>query len=195
MDEAGYTDTLPLVHRYLSHLNKMVQDAILALNIMPSGLDAMMSAALDRKAHLIQKAGLVPVMRSFQVFSTSQRSTSSTPATSSPTQPSTLSTGTTSRFGNLASLAPPKIPKEVTDADLITVMTKPFASTKGNDALRAKMVTNKICLVCRWHRSHATGCPRGTEHARGTDTTTAPLTASIEEVKEEEGTGFLHGGL
>jgi len=57
------------------------------------------------------------------------------------------------------------------------------------------MVTNKICLVCHWHRSHATGCPRGTEHARGTDTTTAPLTASIEEVKEEEEMGFLHGGL
>jgi len=31
VDEAGYTDTLPLVSRYLGHLNKMVQDAILAL--------------------------------------------------------------------------------------------------------------------------------------------------------------------
>jgi len=36
VDEAGYTDTLPLVSRYLSHLNKTVQDAILALNTMPS---------------------------------------------------------------------------------------------------------------------------------------------------------------
>ena len=53
VDEAGYTDTLPLVSCYLGHLNKMVQDAILALDTMPSGLDAMMSAALDREAHLI----------------------------------------------------------------------------------------------------------------------------------------------
>jgi len=63
VDEAGYTDTLPLVSRYLSHLNKTVQDAILALDTMPSDLDVMMLAALDREAHLIRKAGLVPVVR------------------------------------------------------------------------------------------------------------------------------------
>ena len=195
VDEAGYTDTLPLVSRYLGHLNKTVQDAILALDTMPSGLDAMMSAALDREAHLIRKAGLMPVMRSFQGFSTPQRPTSSTPTNNPSTHPSTTPTGTTSRFGNLASLAPPKIPKELTDADLIAVMTKPFTSTKGNDSLRAKMLSNKVCLVCRWHKSHATGCPRGTGHARGTDTTTSHQTAFVEEVKEEEGTDFLHGGL
>jgi len=102
--------------------------------------------------------------------------------------PST-STGTTSRFGSLASLAPPKIPKELTDTDLMAVMTKPFTSTKENNTLRAKMLSNKICLVCRWHKSHATGCPRGT------DTMTVAQTASIKEVKDEEGMGFLHGGL
>ena len=75
VDGAGYTDTLPLVSRYLGHLNKMVQDAILALNTMPSNLDAMMSAALDHEAHLIRRAGLVPVMRSFQGFSTPQPTT------------------------------------------------------------------------------------------------------------------------
>jgi len=53
MDEAGYTDTLPLVSRYLGHLNKTIQDAILALDTMPSDLNAMMSATLDREAHLI----------------------------------------------------------------------------------------------------------------------------------------------
>ena len=36
VDEAGYIDTLLLVSHYLSHLNKMVQDAILALDMMPS---------------------------------------------------------------------------------------------------------------------------------------------------------------
>jgi len=77
--------------------------------------------------------------------------------------------------------------------DLVAIMTKLFTSTKGNDALRTKMTINKICLVCRWHKSHAMGCPRRMEHTRGTDTTstTAPLTASIEEVKEEEGMDFL----
>ena len=161
VDEAGYTDTLPLVSHYLGHLNKTVQDAILDLDSMPSGLDVMMSAALDCEAHLIQKAGLVPIMRSFQGFSMTPRPTSSTPS-NPPTHPST--TGTTSRFGNLASLAPPKIPKELMDMDLIAIMTKPFTSTKGNDTLRAKMLSNKVCLVCCWHKSHATGCPRGTEH-------------------------------
>jgi len=53
VDEAGYTDTLPLVSRYLGHLNKTVQDAILALDTMPLNLDAMMSATLDREAHFI----------------------------------------------------------------------------------------------------------------------------------------------
>ena len=96
MDKAGYTNTLPLVSRYLGHLNKMVQDTILALDIMPSRLDMMMSTALDHGAHLIQKTELVPIMHSFQGFSTSQCSTSSTPATNSLTQPSILSTGTTS---------------------------------------------------------------------------------------------------
>jgi len=53
VDEAGYTDTLPLVSRYLSHLNKTIQDAILALDTMPSDLDAMMLATLDHEAYLI----------------------------------------------------------------------------------------------------------------------------------------------
>ena len=99
VDEAGYTDTLPLVSHYLGHLNKTVQDAILALDTMPSDLDAMMLAALDREAHLIQKAGLVPVMRSFQSFSTPQRLTSSTSSSTSANTPSTMpstSTSTTS---------------------------------------------------------------------------------------------------
>ena len=96
VDEAGYTDTLPLVSRYLGHLNKMVQDAILALDTMPLGLDTMMSAMLDREAHLIWKAGLLPVMHSFQGFSTPQRPTSSTPMNNPPTHPSTMPTSTTS---------------------------------------------------------------------------------------------------
>jgi len=45
----GYTNTLPLVSHYLGHLNKVVQDAILALNTMPSGLEAIMLAVLDVK--------------------------------------------------------------------------------------------------------------------------------------------------
>jgi len=81
------------------------------------------------------------------------------------------------------------------DTDLVSVMTKPFTSIKGNDALWMKMLSNKICLVCYWHKSYATGCPRGMEYTRGTDTMTVPQTASIEEVKDEEGMGFLHGGL
>ena len=106
VEEAGYTDTLPLVSRYLGHLNKGVQDAILALDTMPMGLDRMMSAALDREAHLIQKAGLVPVMRGFQGISTSQR-TNLTTSTSSPTNTNPNSTTTTPpRFGVLA---PPQI--------------------------------------------------------------------------------------
>jgi len=72
VEEAGYTDTLPLVSCYLGHLNEGVQDAILTLNTIPMGLDRMMSAALDYKAHLIQKAGLVPIMHGFQGISTSQ---------------------------------------------------------------------------------------------------------------------------
>jgi len=53
VDEVGYTDTLSLVSCYLGHLNKTVQDAILALDTMPSGLDVMMSITLDCEAHLI----------------------------------------------------------------------------------------------------------------------------------------------
>ena len=83
VDKAGYTDTLPLVSRYLGHLNKVVQDAILALDTMPLGLEATMSAALNREAHLIRKAGLVPIIRSFQGIPPSQRMTPSTPTTSS----------------------------------------------------------------------------------------------------------------
>ena len=33
------------------------------------------------------------------------------------------------------------------------------------------------------------------EFTHGTDTMTVAQTASIEEVKDEEGMGFLHGGL
>jgi len=106
-----------------------------------------------------------------------------------------MSAGSTSQFGNLASLAPPRIPKEVMDTDLIAIMTKPFTSTKGNNTLQTRMMSNRICLVCCWHRSHTTGYPRGTEHTQGMEATTTTLTASIEEVKEEEGTGFLHRGL
>ena len=53
VEEAGYTDTLPLVSRYLGHLCKPVQDAILALDTMPASLDETMTAALDREANLI----------------------------------------------------------------------------------------------------------------------------------------------
>jgi len=53
VEEAGYTDTLLLVSCYLRHINKTVQEAILALDVMPVGLEATMSAALDREAHLI----------------------------------------------------------------------------------------------------------------------------------------------
>jgi len=47
--------------------------------------------------------------------------------------------------------------------DLVAVMMKLFTSTKGTDALWTKMTINKICLVCQWHKSHATGCPREME--------------------------------
>ena len=53
VEKAGYTDTLPLVSRYLGHLCKPIQDAILALDVMPAGLDKTMSTVLDREANLI----------------------------------------------------------------------------------------------------------------------------------------------
>jgi len=135
VDKAGYTDTLPLVSYYLGHLNKVVQDAILALNTMPLGLEMTISAALDRKAHLIRKAGLVPVIPSFQGIPPSQCMIPSTPMTSPTHQSTSTPTSSTSWFANLTSLAPLKIPKELTDSDLIAVMMEPFTSTKGNDAL------------------------------------------------------------
>lgn len=46
VEEAGYMDTLPLVSRYLRHVSKTVQEAILVLDAMPVGLEVMMSAAL-----------------------------------------------------------------------------------------------------------------------------------------------------
>ena len=138
-------DTLPLVSRYLEHVNKTVQEAILALDAMPVGLEATMLAALNRKAHLIWKAGLVPVMRSFQGTLPSQRS--NPPSSTTPSLSTTTSTANTSpRF---ITLTPPKLPKEVMDPELIAAMTKPFTSTKGNDALRSKMLAHKICLLCR----------------------------------------------
>jgi len=66
VEEAGYTNTLPLISHYLEHLCKPVQDAILALNTMLAGLDETMSAALDQEANLIWKAGLIPVMWNLQ---------------------------------------------------------------------------------------------------------------------------------
>jgi len=190
VEEAGYTDTLPLVSRYLGHVNKTVQEAILALDAMPVGLEATMLAAFDREAHLIQKAGLVPVMHSFQGTLLSQQSNPSSPTT--PSLSTTTSTANTSpRF---ITLTPPKLPKEVMDLELIAAMIKPFTSTKGNDVLYSKMLAHKICLLCRWYKSHATGCPQGTEHARATDMTLPP-SSIIEEVKERENSDFLHGGL
>lgn len=183
MEEAGYTDTLPLVSRYLGHINRPVQEAILALDTMPVGLEATMSAALDREAHLIRKAGLVPVMRSFQGNTSNQRPGSQTSIT--PSNPSASTTPTPSSSPRFVTLTPPKLPKEVTDPELIAAMTKPFTSTKGNEALRSKMLSNKICLLCRWHKSHATGCPRSMEHARATDVS-SPTPSLIEEVKEED---------
>jgi len=59
----------------------------------------------------------------------------------------------------LVNLAPPNIPKDITNKDLVAAMSKPFVSTKGNDTLRSKMLANQICLICRWHKSHAMGCP------------------------------------
>jgi len=106
--------------------------------MMPLGLDETMSAALDWEANLIHKAGLIPVMQSFQ-------------GVSSPYHPNA-----TSCFVNLTL---PNIPKDITDKDLVATMFKPFVSTKGNDTLCSKMLANQICLICRWHKSHATGCP------------------------------------
>ena len=53
VEEAGFTDTLPLVSRYLGHLCKPVQGTILALDTMPVRLNETMSAALDWEANLI----------------------------------------------------------------------------------------------------------------------------------------------
>jgi hypothetical protein len=155
MEKAGYTDMLPLVSRYLRHLNKVVQDAILALDTMLVRLTATISAALNCEAHLIRKAGLVPVMRSFQGSFTSQRP--SPPSFTNVTSPTPTTSSSPSYF---TSHAPPRIPKDLTDSDLIAAMTKLFTSTKSNDALHFKIMANKICLICRWQKSHATGCPQ-----------------------------------
>jgi len=191
VEEAGYTDTLPLVSHYLGHLCKPVQEAILALDMMPIGLDKTMSAALDRKANLIRKAGLIPVMQSFQGVLSPYRPNTTTLTTLSPSNMTSSLPNATSCFVNLA---PPNIPKDITDKDLVAAMSKPFASTKGNDTLRSKMLANRICLICRWHKSHATGCPRATEHARAADTMVLPSTATLEEVKEDE-MDFFNRGL
>ena len=53
VEEVGYMDTLLLVSRYLGHINKTIQEAILALDVMPVGLEATMLATLDREAYLI----------------------------------------------------------------------------------------------------------------------------------------------
>ena len=85
VEEAGYTDTLPLVSRYLGHLCKPVQEVILALDMMPIGLDKTMSTALDQEANLICKAGLILVMRSFHGISSPYHlntTTSTTPSLS-----------------------------------------------------------------------------------------------------------------
>jgi len=137
-------DTLPLVSCYLGHFNKMVQEAILALDAMPVGLEATILAALNHKTHLIWKAGLVPVMHSFQGTLPSQRS--NPPSSTTPSLSTTTSMANTSPW--FITLTPPKLPKEVTDPELIAAMTKPFTSTKGNDALRSKMLAHKICLLC-----------------------------------------------
>jgi len=191
VEEAEYMDTLPLVSHYLRHLCKPVQEAILALDMMPVGLDETMSVALDRKANLIRKAGLIPVMQSFQGVSSPYCPNTTTLTTPSPSNMTSSLPNPTSRFVNLA---PPNIPKNITDKDLVAAMSKPFTSTKGNNTLRSKMLANQICLICRWHKSHATGCPRATEHAQAADTTVLLLTATLEEVKEDE-TDFLNGGL
>ena len=156
VEEAGYTDTLPLVSHYLGHLCKPVQEAILALDMMPVGLDETMSTALDWEANLICKAGLIPVMQSFQGVSSPYCPNTTTSTTLSPSNTTFSLPNATSRLVNLA---PPNIPKNITNKDLVAAMSKPFASTKGNDTLRSKMLANRICLICRWHKSHATGCP------------------------------------
>jgi len=156
VEEAGYTDTLPLVSRYLRHLCKPVQEAILTLDMMPVGLDETMSVALDWEANLICKAGLIPVMRSFQGILSPYCLNTTTSTTPSPSNTTSSLSNTTSCFVNLAL---PNIPKDITDKDLVAAMSKPFALTKGNDTLHSKMLANRICLICRWHKSHAMGCP------------------------------------
>ena len=53
VEEVEYTDTLPLISRYMEHLCKPVQDAILALDTMPATLDKTMAVALNQEANLI----------------------------------------------------------------------------------------------------------------------------------------------
>jgi len=190
VEEVGYMDTLLLVSRYLGHINKTIQEAILALDVMPVGLEATMLATLDREAYLIWKAGLVPVMCSFQGISSNVQNNSFTPPRPSPS----TTASTTNMSSRFVTLTLPKISKKVTDLDLIVAMTKPFTSTKGNEALCSKMLANRICLLCRWYKGHATGCPWGTEHTWVTDMT-SPTSSMIEEVKEEEGSDFLNRGL
>ena len=132
VEEAEYTDTLPLVSHYLGHLCKPVQEAILALDTMPVGLDETMSAALDQEANLIWKAGLILVMRSFQGRSSPYCLNATMPSTPSLSNMTSSLPNTTSCFVNLA---PPNIFKDITDKDLVAAISKPFISTKGNDTL------------------------------------------------------------
>ena len=103
---------------------------------MPIGLEAMMSATLDCEAHLIWKAGLIPVMHSFQGTLPSQQYNPLSLTTSSPS----MTTSTANMSPWFMTLTPLKLSKEVTDPELIAAMTKPFTSTKRNDALRSHRI-------------------------------------------------------
>ena len=78
--------------------------------------------------------------------------------------------------------------KPISSKDLVSVITKPFTSTKRNNMLQAKMLSNKICLVCHGMPKRDGVHPWDGHHDH-------PQMASIEEVKDEKGMGFLHGGL
>jgi len=154
VEEAGYTDTLLLISRYLGHLCKPVQDAILALDMMPAGLDKTMSAALDWEANLIQKTGLILVVQNLQGgILSAYHSNPTTPNTPSLSNAMSSSSNTISCFVNLTL---PKIPKDVTDMDLVAAMSKLFVLTKGDDTLHSKMLANRICLICRISTSDGT---------------------------------------
>lgn len=134
-----------------------------------------MAAAVSREAYLIKERARKQIL---QGKKPSPSSTS--PKTTTNPPPATKRTA-------LSSLARPVFPKDATDPDLVKVMTAPFETTKDNPNLRKKMAAAGICFICRWRRSHASGCPSEVVMARATE--------QVEEVKESGPLGFGKGEL